>query len=372
MSKQINWPTWIVCQSRFGLAVAYGPSGDGKTEIMQHAAKVFDNRDYYQFVLSGESREDVKGFPTPAESTIAGVKRRCVVTLKSEIFLKAQNEHTLVHLDEINHTPRPVFGAVHDEWINQFPGDALVVATANPPEMSTDGQELPVPVVNRCCILDWEDHYDDWLEGMAKGEFPDPEIPLLPSNWKDYAAKWRNIIVEYAGEYPEEFDRNRTFPKSEEEGAKPWRSKRSWCNLAMNLAAAESVGATLETSQKIIRGFIGVGPQRKFTDWLNIRGYPSAAELLDDPKLLELPKRFDLAVGISVSALAETKRRIDSGERPGESWEKSLDFCEEVFRQNREVGLTALGSFVELMPYKHQAKARGKTFQEMSDLLTGN
>lgn len=367
MSKELNWALWIVAQTKEGVAVAYGPPGDAKSDICMSAAKKL-GRSYIQFLLSGETREDQNGVPYPSEAMIAGAKRKCLVPLFSETYLRARYENVVVHLDEMNHTPHQVFGAVQERWLNRLPESSLVFATCNPVDMATDGIELPPPVVNRCCILDWEDHDDDYEIGLETGVFPEPDIPVLPDNWADYRSKWENILLKFKRENQGHFDRDATYPKTEAESCKPWRSKRSWYRFAVNLAACESVGASIDTAHKIGNGFVGVGPTQDFFSWYDMQDFPTAAELYADPKLLKLPPRFDLANALVKSVIGHTKHEIKLGNVDnGEAYEKGIDFCEEVFRQSREVGLSCHSTFAALKPADYLPKKRQGTSLEIRE-----
>lgn len=370
MSKQTNWAHWIVIQTKHGVSVSFGPPGDAKTAIHKLAAKVF-GRDYVQFFLSGQTPEDQGGVPYPSDVTIGGVKRKCLVPLFSETYLRARYTDCFVHLDEMNHASREVFGAIQEPWLNQLPEKAFVCATANPVDMATDGIELPPAVINRCCLLTWEDYDEEYDEGLRTGTFPDPQIPVLPDSWVDYKLKWENILLAFKQQNLHHFDREETYPKSESEVGKPWRSKRSWHNFIVNLAACEAVGANQSVANAVGNGFVGEGPTAEFFSWLERQAYPAASEIYDDPKVLKLPRRFDLARGIVKSVLAYAKTK--SAEEPGVAFEKGQDFVEHIYAQNKEIGMGIRPLFLELKPNDYvPAERNSGSYLEMRKEVLGS
>ena len=355
--SQVNWAFWIAAQARCGVPVAFGVPGTGKTAICRAAAKAM-KREYIQFLLSTMLPEDLNGIPMPSSITIEGETHQCVRNIHSEIYLKARFGKSFVHLDEVNHASPPLQAAAQENWFNNPPKEAIVVATANPPEMATDGFEFSAPVVNRLCLLDWESESDVWLNGMDGEEFPEPSIPLLPTDWSGYAAKWRSIIALYARQNCSEFDTEANFPKKSKDQCKPWRSQRSWYNMAMNLGACEAVGGTVDTAKKLCEGFIGDAATYTFFDWYDKRDLPTAEDLYNDPDKLEMPSRFDLALSIVKSVGSYTKEQIVVSGDSGSAWEQGIDFLEKVYEENHEIGKSIAPSFVKLKPADHMPTKR--------------
>ena len=110
-TNQINWPAWIVAQSRHGLAMLFGMPGTGKTAICNAAVSVL-GMDEGQTILLGQMQpDDIIGNPIKSHVTFGGVKRECVKYIKNEMMLKFKHGKCLTLVDECNHAPPPVQAA---------------------------------------------------------------------------------------------------------------------------------------------------------------------------------------------------------------------------------------------------------------------
>lgn len=360
---QLNYPFWIVCQTQAGIPYALGVPGTGKTMIAKAAAALF-GREFYQFLLSHCTPEDMLGLPMLGTIEIDGVEHEVTRYVPSEVLVRATHTKSFVLLDEANQCRPAVQAAAQERWFNNTPPNAMVAAIANPTEMATDGFDLSPPVINRLCILDWEHNHEAYRHGLRTGEFPEPDIPVLPPNWRDYCQKWHVMLDEFASAHPEYFDANQTFPRTEKQKSKPWPSPRSWYRLAINLGAAESVGATREVAQKIASGFVGEVYAKEFFIWLDTHTLPSPEEILNDPGCLDMPDRFDARMSIIKGVLAHTKNKISSSEDSAKVFEQGLDFCDFVYGVDPELASAIHGDFSALMPHGHVPKARKSSLNE--------
>lgn len=354
-TNQINWPAWIVPQTRHGLAMLFGMPGTGKTAICNAAVSVL-GMDEGQTILLGQMQpDDIIGNPIKSHVTFGGVKRECVKYIKNEMMLKFKHGKCLTLVDECNHAPPPVQAAAQEEIFNYQPEQGLVIAVANPTAVATDGYEFSAPVVNRMCLLKWESDLSAFQEGCETGKFPEPNIPVLPDDWKQFIPKWTHLLGSFSRSFGEYFDEDKCFPTKPEETSKPWCSYRSWWNAMVNLAAAESVGATEDTARKILAGFVGDGPAEVFLHFSKSEGLPTPASFYNSPEseCHRLPRRFDTAVACIKGVVYHTKQQIDEAPSPYEAkraWEKGLDFVEVAFKHNREVISAAVPSFLKLKP----------------------
>ena len=362
--NQINWPAWIVTQSKHGMAMVFGSPGTGKTAIAGVASEMFGMDGLNVLKLGQMMPEDICGPPLKSHVTFGGTKHECVRYIKNEQMLKLKHGKYLTLVDECNHATRATQAAAQEEIFNQQPENGYIIGIANPPEIATDGYEFSAPVVNRMCILEWETDLSSWQEGMATNEFPEPNIPVLPDDWTDLIPKWKFLVGEFSKEGGAEFFvESETFPKKAEDWSKPWCSHRSWYNAAVNLAAAESVGANESTTTKILTGFVGEGAASVFMHWHKSIGLPTSSDFYNRPEETahKLPRRFDTAVACVKGVLCYAKQKIDeagSDYDANQSWEKGLDFAEIAFKHNREVISASVGSFIKLKPASHKPAPR--------------
>lgn len=357
--KQINWPFWIVAQAKSGIPLALGTPGVGKTAIGRLAAEVF-KRDFIQYLIASSQPEELNGIPMPGEIVINGETHPCIKTVHTETYQRAVNGHCFVLLDEINHANKPKQAAVQDTWLNNPPEAAIVAAVANPKEIATDGHEFSAPVTNRLWVGKWENDLDTWLDGMAADKFAAPSIPILPEDFSGLRKKWKGYISMFAREpgHRDYFDWDKTFPKDPKDQAKPWCSPRSWENCATNLAACEAVEGSHDTARKIMQGFVGEAPTISFFSWFDSLGMPSTAQLYEDPNLLRLPRRFDIAVSIVQSVLQHTHDKInEAGDKhdKGLAWEKGMRFLDKARIQGPEIAEASAKHFAQLKPKGHVA-----------------
>ena len=290
----------------------------------------------------------------PGKITIDGVEHDCVIPMYDEVVIRSKYMDSVVLLDEANQCSQATMAANQEEWFNNPPEKAIVIAAANDAAIATDGFEFPAPMVNRMCILDWEFDDDAWDEGLLNaGKFPAPEFPVLVGDWDGYKDKWCKLLHQFKREHPQHFAWKEVFPTTPEEQSKPWRSPRSWFRGVVCLAAAEACGANRDTALDILTGFVGLGPATEFFHWLDVAGFPSSEELYNNPDRLRLPPQFDTAAslvsGVHCYCSRQVEQTPDKTEKQ-EHFERGLDFCERVFENNRELGSSFVGRFVKLKP----------------------
>jgi len=361
-TKTLNEALWIVAQAKCGsVPLVVGNPGQAKTASVELFAPAIGHK-YKQYILSQQMPEDAGGTPVPAEVNIDGKMHKCVTNLRAETLLRAMNEKTVVHLDEVNQCSPAVMAANQELWFNNPPKNSIVIASANSSDVATDGFEFSAPMINRMCLLEWEFDDESWLHGMTHGEFPPLKFPVLEGDWSGYKQKWKGLVGQFRRQKPAHFDWANVFPKTEEERTKPWRSPRSWERGAICLGAAEAVGAGQDTAKKILSGFIGEGPALEFFSWVESAGFPPSEVLFNNPSMLHLPPQFDTAASLIGGVYCHASRVISSDpSNAAENFEKCLDFCEHVFTENREAGTAFVGRFVKLKPQEYQPQGRSHT-----------
>lgn len=363
--SQPNWAHFIAMQAGV-VPISFGTPGEAKTAIHRALASK-SNRRFLQVILSQKLREDVGGVPVPTEVEIDGVKHRCVHNLLPEDMVRAMAEPSVLLLDELNQASHDVLGAAQ-EIINNPPAGCWMSAVCNPVEQSTAGQELSPPVVNRCCILQWESLDDTRRKGWESGfaEYPLPELPVVGDGFlADHGVKWGNLLLAFEKRRPEFF--HDAFPKDVTMAADPWCSPRSWHNTGLLMAACDSAGGNDGVRAKLATGCVGDGPATEFLNYVKQQDLPDPAALLDDPSLLRLPATYHLASAIMGSVVGECRRRGGP-----EDWESGIDVLENAFDQQPEVAMSTYGAFVKIKPASHLPRQRdSQAASELKELITG-
>lgn len=367
-NKQINWHFAIAAQARSGVPYIEGIPGDTKTAYCRAVADVL-GRKFFQWILAQQLPEDVVGMPRISKTTINGTEYECVDYVQNRVMIEALYGNSFVVLDEFPHASRAVQAANQEVWLNNPPPNAIVVAIGNPPDLATDHNEMSAPVVNRMCCLQWESDNEAYFKGLEDDEFPLPSIPVLPENWAEYRGKWKSMVAAFGQEASgaQHFDVRATYPKNDDERSKPWRSKRSWFNAAVNLAAAESVGASRSTASKILTGFVGEGPAYEFLSWYDSLDYPSSKQMFDNPDSIRLPRQFGPAHAIVRGVIAHARNEAEGHNDVGEVYEKGMDFIDALHGHNPELASAAQDAILALKPNGYREKLR--TSQRVADKI---
>lgn len=286
-----------------------------------------------------------------------------MVHVLEEARLRAELEPSVVLLDELTCAGHSIQAAAL-QWVNNPSANCWMFAAANPPDKAAAGVDLTPPMVNRLCVLPWETPVEAIREGWRNGlAFPDPQVPLLPNNWRDYLAKWGVLLDEFIQRFP---DRLEAYPKDPAKAAEPYPTPRSWTNVIKLLAAAESVSASKNVRRLLTVGCVGDGAGAEFLAFLDMQALPDPEEVLASPETLQLPRRGDLAVAIVKSILA----RVET-DNSCSRWERCCDVFERTYSQNKEVAMAGYGKLWKLKPADYNPPRRNGVFVEMDSLRAG-
>lgn len=365
MKTQQNWASLIACQAGV-VPMIEGPPGTGKTAIIEALAEA-SHRRFVQFILGNRAPEDLGGIPKPHEFIIDGVSREGFIALLGEEMLRAKHEPCVLLLDELNQAGSSMLAAAQ-EWINRPPKSCWMIAVGNPVEQSTNGIELPPPVVNRMCLVDWERPCKSRREGWRNGfqKYPVPEVPIVPPDFKDqYGQQWGTLCCEFEDRFPQLFG-EAAFPTDVAMASRPWPSDRSWTNVGILMAACDSVWANASTRAKCVIGCVGEGAGNQFLQWASMKDLPDPEDLLARPDQLVLPNRFDLVrtiLGSVISAVSEN--------RTPDRWERLFDILEVGFTQQPESIIASESHVWKIKPENHQPKLRNGVAAEMRKARLG-
>ena len=331
-----------------------GDPGSGKTASLRSLASQMGVR-FQQTILRTKTPEDIGGIPVTGKVGMTdGREFEGVRYLLPEEILHAVHEPTLWVFDEFNQAGHDTMGAAQ-EMLNTPLENSWMVCLGNPPERSTDGKELPPPVINRLCVLDWERPVDSLKAGWRNGfkNYPEVQFPMLPENWfDDYCPAYGNLFADMMDCLPHLFGPE-AYPKDMDMTTKPYPSDRSMENAGVLLAACDSVMAPHRVRAQLVGGCIGKGAANEVLQYIGYLDLPDPEEMLSRPDLVEVPVRFDLARAMIASVI-----RAIEAEPTGERWERAYDILETVFQSAAEVAMSAEGALWKAKPAGYSPRVR--------------
>lgn len=359
--SQTNWAPLIAGQAGV-VPLALGIPGVAKTAFFEALAES-TNRRFIPYMLDQSLPEDLKGYPLVQEIQSNGQTVQAMVHVLEEARLRAECEPAVVLLDELTCAGHSIQAAAL-QWVNNPSPNCWMFAAANPPDKAAAGVDLTPPMVNRLCVVPWETPVEAIREGWRNGlEFPAPDVPIVPDNWRDHLPKWGCLVDDFIQRFP---DRMEAYPRDPAKAAEPYPTPRAWTNVVKLLAAAESVSANKHVRRLLINGCVGDGAGAEFNSFLETEDLPDPEEILADPQLLELPRRGDLAVAIVRGILARVEAQNTS-----DRWERCCDVFEQTWTQNKEVAMAGYGRLWKIKPNGYAPPKRNGVFAEMDSLRNG-
>ncbi|MGH9068527.1 MAG: AAA family ATPase, partial [Acidimicrobiales bacterium] len=135
----------------------------------------------------------------------------------------------VLFLDELSCAPPAVQAAMlrvaRERYVGaeRLPEGVSVVAAANPPEQAADGWDLPAPMANRFCHLDYNPALADWLSGMTVGFDSLVEVaPAVASPTKARQAGMRAQVAAFIRRRP---DLAQCCPTDPAQAGRAWASR---------------------------------------------------------------------------------------------------------------------------------------------------
>lgn len=268
--------------------------------------------------ISAGSREAVDFMGLPMESNgevvyspLAWAKR-----------LGAADKGLLV-VDEVT-TAQSTFKAflriLQERYVGEYklPDTVAIIGIANPPEIAVDGVDLPAPVANRFCHLQWHLDRTEWLANVGTN-FTQVDVPSPSTYLTDGApadrARAVNIITGFLQFRP---DLILKVPDDPESQSGAWPSPRSWTNAMDSLTWVPADDD--DARDMILRGCVGEAALHELLSWLAMSDLHDPAAVLENPGIVawatERPDRvFALLNAVVTIAILEG----DAG-----TWRKAL------------------------------------------------
>lgn len=361
MAKRVNWAYWIAGQAGV-IPVAIGSPGVAKTASTKALARKA-NRVFLPVLLSQVLPEDLGGYPVVRRIERGGREIEVMRRVHDERFVQARTEPSVMLIDELTNAGNSQQAAALQLMADGIEG-CWMFAAANPPEQAAAGVDLTPPMVNRLCILPWETDVNAILDGWSHAmEFPEPDVPLLPGDWRSLLHKWGALMRSFIMAFPDMLD---AYPRDPMAASQPFPSPRSWTNAATLLAACESVDGGDAVASQLVHGCVGQAAATQFLAWLSKQDLPDPESLLAAPGTLKLPKRGDLALAILGSVIACVERR-NSPDR----WEAARVVLGVAFTQAQEMAVAANGKLWKCKPANHLPKTPTGALAEMNKLIVG-
>lgn len=361
MRTETNWAYWIAGQAGV-IPVALGMPGVAKTESTRALARR-TGRLFLPVLLDQVLPEDLGGYPVVRQLEHNGQSLDVMRRVLDERFLLARLQPSVMLIDELTNVGHAQQAAALQLMAEGIAG-CWMFAAANPPEQAAAGVELTPPMVNRLCILRWEVDRHALRAGWRNGlDFPAPEIPVLPDDWRTVLPKWGALLCEFESAFPDLLD---AFPRDPAQASQPFPSPRAWTNVLKLLAAAEAVEASESVRAALVYGCVGQAAGTHFLIWLSRQDLPDPEQVLANPSRLKLPKRGDLALAIVSSVLARVERQ-----RTPERWEAGREVLGVAYGQAPEIAVAAHGKLWKCKPDGYLPRPRGGVFAEMNQLLMG-
>lgn len=316
----------------------WGGPGEGKSSLIEQVATQL-GRPCEVVVGSVREAADFAGLPMRVGDGVSFVPPAWAVRC-------TQRPDTVVFLDELSTAQPSVQAAMLRVVLERQAGDLSLpesvsfVAAANPPEVSSGGDDLSAPLANRFCHLDWEADPAQWVSGILHGWAP-PEIPVLPEKWTSFAIRWRALLGGFISARPSVL---RMVPEDLVAQGRAWPSPRTW-DVAHRLAAAsEAAGADKEVRSLLVSGMVGSGPAIEFLRFADTADLPDPEGLLLDPSDLVVAGRVDLLL----AQLASVTTAV-AGDCSQQRWEAAWEVLAIACAQGRaDVAAIAAVGLLEL------------------------
>ncbi len=361
MRRETNWAYWIAGQAGV-IPVALGMSGVAKTESTRALARAA-GRLFLPVMLDQVLPEDLGGYPVVRQLEHNGQTLDVMRRVHDERFVRARLEPSVMLIDELTNVGHAQQAAALQLMAEGIEG-CWIFGAANPPEQAAAGVELTPPMVNRLCILRWEIDRDAIRAGWRNGlNFPAPEIPLLPAEWRAHLPKWGALLCEFESVFPDLLD---AYPKDPAQASQPFPSPRAWTHAVKLCAAAEAVDASEGVRAQLVYGCVGQAAGTQFLTWLSRQDLPDPEEVLANPAKLKLPRRGDLALAIVSSVLTRVERNATP-----QRWEAGRDVLGVVFGQSQEIAVAAHGKLWRCKPSGYSPRQRGGVFDQLNQLVMG-
>ena len=302
--------------------LAIGKPGVAKTSVLIALARALNRKLY---ILTGSIREpaDVGGYPTLHEIVLGdGNTVVCMKIVPPEYVVRALSEPHILFIDELTcchpQTQSAMLAIAAERRVGDtyLPDDLLIFAACNPPGTAANGYPLEATMANRLLHFIWEFPREQWLAGMRDGlKFPDPEVPVLPSDWDKHIIGVSTMMAEFHERVPgflepEEDDAGEIkLTPAQRSGAYP--TPRTWDIAARGIAAAKSIDAPLEVQEEIARAAVGYEASEAYFEYTDSLDLPDPNTVIEKVEELIATKQALSAIHKVLDEETEDLKRPD-------------------------------------------------------------
>jgi len=281
----------------------WGPPGQGKTATV-NAISVYTKRLLKTVLASIREPADFAGLPNIVNG------RTQLIPPSWAIELSETNGEGILFLDEISTAPPATQAAllrvVLDREVGDlYIGDISIVAAANPPDQAADGWDLPAPMANRWCHLDWILPASVVQEGFSIG-WPETNIPNVNQDIVDSeVSKARMLVSSFLGARNELVT---VMPTNSADSGREFPTPRSWEMAAKLYGYAKACNVSTVATRMLVKGCVGQGASVEFLSYIENLDLPDPEALLKDPSKFKVPDRGDRVFAVGLSLIAALKQ----------------------------------------------------------------
>lgn len=350
--------------------LGYGLPGWAKSASLAALAHATEKY-FYCFLPATHEPTDASGLPAMGEFKMddKGVIK-CMEMVSPRWVLKALLRPAVLVVDELTCcTPAmqsAIMGMVLEGRVGDMvlPENTLRYGLCNPPDIASNGFPLEAPLANRMMHYQWKFPRKDWVAGMHNGqEFPSPEPPVLPDNWKKEIYEMSAVVAEFheacAGFLYPETDEHGMVVLSNSERSRAYPSPRSWSMAARAMAAAKSVNASDDVVNEIVEGCVGQAAASAFDSWNDYRDIPLPEPVISavssalsskqpDEMISNMVPNMGRADKVRVFLSSVTGCIIDNNSR--ERWHAAQEIYRQLIKRHKEVALVCAGPLYKNRP----------------------
>lgn len=283
--------------------ILIGRSGIGKTAVTKAIAKAMRKK-LFGFEMSGKCAEDISGYGVPDHTTGT---MRFYPDAYVRAILDLPEGSCIVFFDEICDLVPSVQRAVHPVLcgktfgIEQLPLLTALCGAGNPPEISTTGGAMAIPVRKRVCCIDADTDANAWADGHESG-FKNMDVVEFDSSWTAHIPQERSMVSAFIRNAPEYLDKD----AAESHLAAP--CPRQWTHVALYNALCKGT-KHMEARMILLAGCIGEELALKYVNWEKKQDIPDWRDVLSgevNQHSPNWPKRGDQILTMAKACVAGT------------------------------------------------------------------
>ena len=314
-----------------GIPMIWGPPGVGKTAMVNGIARKFGLR---QFTIVGSLADptDINGFPVVDEETVAdanGVKRKVIKFAPRDFLFRIVNDYGgrgLIFWDELTSVPPAVQASMLKSMLDKQFGDfqldphkVAMVAAGNPPEQAANGQELPLPMLNRLAHFHFpakETAAKEWSQRFT-GYWGNPPRVGFDGKYVSENAMTRSraMVASFISAHPSMWHK---IPEGGGTGTQGFCTARSWDRVSHHLGWCYERNSNPATYTRLFQSEVGPDAAMMFVTYLKDTEVPDPETVIANYETFKPSGKVDVdfatMTGVSACVVAHpTAERMTAG-----------------------------------------------------------